>query len=608
MVMVACGSSDDKPGGGDKDPSGGAGGENPRGGSSGDGATGGGGRGGGGTGGMGNAGSGGDAGGDTGGTDTGGTGTGGTSGDGGSGADGGTGTDGGTGGGGPTTPEVTFTVSGALDLRPISPRIYGINSSNVACNDSGARFGLCRLGYAPWSTYNWENNASNAGAERCNENNAALGASSTPGAPVTSLLTQADAVDATALVTVSMLGHVAADKQAGSAPPECSGDVTDSGTNYLDTRFKISRARKGAALSTTPDTTDAYVNQDEFVNFVQSTSNGVPLIFALDNQPELWFTVHPAVHPAHLTYAEIVAKTTEYASMIRDTAPAAEIAGYVGYGWNGFVNLQDAPDAAPNTEFIDYFLSRMAAESMTASRRLIDYLDVHWYPEVYVDGERIIVADSTPDVVQARVQAPRSLWDSSYVEGSWITDLVGGGIRLIPRLKQKIANGYPGTKLSISEWNYGGGTHVSGAVAAADVLGIFGREGVDSAAFASFAGNEPFVLGAFRAFRNYDGAGASFGDRSIRATSSDDALASVYGSLSSTNGAAMVLVAINKSDTVVDATIDVTHTSSYTTAEVYRITSSSAVPQRATDLTAANANHFAYAMPPYSVSVVVPKP
>ena len=125
-------------------------------------------------------------------------------------------------------------------------------------------------------------------------------------------------------------------------------------------------------------------------------------------------------------------------------------------------------------------------------------------------------------VVAARKQAPRSLWDPTYTETSWITGCCSGGpIRLLPRLKDKIDANYPGTRLAITEYNYGAGNHISGAIAQADVLGIFGREGLFAANLWRLAANNSFIYGAFEVFRNYDGANGSFGDTSIRATSSD---------------------------------------------------------------------------------------
>ena len=48
-------------------------------------------------------------------------------------------------------------------------------------------------------------------------------------------------------------------------------------------------------------------------------------------------------------------------------------------------------------------------------------------------------------------------------------------------MKAWIAARYPGTKLALTEYNWGGDTGVSSALAQAEALAIFGREGVDLA-------------------------------------------------------------------------------------------------------------------------------
>ena len=53
---------------------------------------------------------------------------------------------------------------------------------------------------------------------------------------------------------------------------------------------------------------------------------------------------------------------------------------------------------------------------------------------------------------------------------------------LIPRVRAWIDQYYPGTKLAITEYNWGGDDTNSGAVAQAELLAIFAREGVDLAA------------------------------------------------------------------------------------------------------------------------------
>jgi len=147
----------------------------------------------------------------------------------------------------------------------------------------------------------------------------------------------------------------------------------------------------------------------------------------------------------------------------------------VSYGWYGYETLQNAPDASGKGEFLTYYLDQMKAAEQSAGMRLVDYLDLHWYPETYVsDGymnqmsTRIVdQADPSAQIQAARLQAPRSLWDPSYNENNWIAQSIPGAITLIPRLKQKIATHYPGTKLSFSEYTYGGGHDITGGVAEA---------------------------------------------------------------------------------------------------------------------------------------------
>ena len=64
--------------------------------------------------------------------------------------------------------------------------------------------------------------------------------------------------------------------------------------------------------------------------------------------------------------------------------------------------------------------SRCRPRETTAGRRLLDALDVHWYPEARgacvgnpMDGCRITDNNNEAGVVAARIAAPRSLWDSA---------------------------------------------------------------------------------------------------------------------------------------------------------------------------------------------------
>jgi hypothetical protein len=511
--------------------------------------------------------------------------------------------------GNPTGADVTFEIRSDRDYHPISPLIYGLNSTEEIAT---TRQTVVRSGGNRLTAYNWENNASNAGADWQFQNDDYLvGGMANPAAPgeaVRALVETSHQNGAVALLTVPNVDYVAADKDGG-------GDVRNSGPDYLSTRFKRNQAKKGAAFSLNPDASDGYVYQDEFVNWVKTKFGTGPVLFDLDNEPDIWSNTHAEVHPNPVTYAELVERNTRFATAIKDTWPESETLGFVSYGWDGYVDLQNAPDA--NGDFVDYYLDQMRAAESAAGRRLVDYLDLHWYPEARGGadadangGVRITEQDSSAVVVEARLQAPRSLWDADYVENSWITrwSLDGGPIRLIPRIKEKLAAHYPGTELAISEWNFGGGTHISGALATADVLGIFGREGVGLACNFGFGAEQTYMRAAFRVYRDFDGNGGHFGDTSISATTTDVAATSVYAGLMAAAPNDVVIVAINKRTSELRAAIRVAHTTAYTRADVYTLTSSGPQMTPTAGITIAATNAFLLALPAQSVSVVVPKP
>ena len=161
------------------------------------------------------------------------------------------------------------------------------------------------------------------------------------------------------------------------------------------------------------------------------------------------------------------------------------------------------------------------------------------------------MGDTSPKTVEARLQAPRSLWDPTYVEKSWIAAELGGKpIRLIPWLEEKIAARYPGTKLTMTEYNFGVGDHISGGLAQADALGIFGREGLYLATYwGDGAGNgqlPSYIKAAFQIFRNYDGKGGVFGDTAVVATPASQEKASVFAATDAKHPDRLTILVINK--------------------------------------------------------------
>jgi hypothetical protein len=517
----------------------------------------------------------------------------------------------------PGTP-LTFSVDVAKDNHAISPYIYCLNAWNLS-NDAmralartnGLR--LIRSGGNRFSAYNWENNASNAGLDYLFQNDGYFGASAVPGAAFEPTLAAADDGTLAALITGQLGGYVSADKDG-------DGDLTKT-ADYLAKRFKKNVFSKDGPLADPPDATDDSVYQEEFLGWVKGHHPKAKVLISLDNEPDLWGSTHKEIWPTAPGYDEFIKRNTDYATMARRQFPDAEVLGFASFGWYGWRTFTGLYQ---NGDFLDYYLDQMKAAEASAGQRLIDYVDLHWYPEANVGGDkktRITAGGTSEGEVKARLQAPRSLWDATYVESSWIVDGLKteepdtkGAINLLPRLKQQIAKHYPGTKLAIGEWNYGADAHITGAIATADVLGIFGRESVDLAC--NFYANPDFVFrdGAFQVFGNYDGAGARFGDTSVAAQAADPVLTSIYAAKDGADGKRLTMVVINKDSAPHVAEIDIAADVQYQSAAVYILSAAaldtynkSAHPQAAAAVTATTANHLRIPLPAQSVAMVVPR-
>jgi Glycoside hydrolase family 44 len=518
--------------------------------------------------------------------------------------------------------DVLFTINSGQNVRAISPYIYGSNFYDAT--SLTAPVTLDRLGGNRWTGYNWETNYSNAGSDYQQSSDNYLvnfQTNTPPGEAVRPTLEAAAANDRGLVVTVPMAGYVSAD---------ANGTVTVAQTapssRWLQVVAKKSTIPGAGPLSLSPNKTDNYVFTDEYVNWVESTKQpGQPVFYDLDNEPGIWNETHPRLHPADPTFAELRDKTIETASAIKDVNPDAIVFGGVGYGWNDFRSLQDAPDQTSSPShpggdhpgelnYYEWLLSEVAAAEATQGRTLMDVLDMHWYPEaqgVDHDGvSRRITFDTTnandPGMVAARVQAPRSLWDPTYTETSWITDCCSGGpIKLLPNVERDIDDFKPGTKMAISEYNYGGGNDISGGIAEADVLGILGSQGVFAATWWDLGDGSSFVNGALNMYLNYDGAGGAFGDTSVEAQTDDIAASAVYASVDSSDPNRMIVVAINRTGSDQSAAIQLDYDRVFDHAEIYRLTSGSSDPVRGADVELNLVNAMIYSMPAWSVTTLV---
>ncbi len=505
--------------------------------------------------------------------------------------------------GDPGAHDVLFTIDTTAKRHAISPYIYGTNQGDLT--NEAKNLTLTRVGGNRLTAYDWETNASNAGSDYMYQNDDFISSSKVAGDPMKQAAKEAADNAASIIMTVPMAGWVSADE---SGPV----DSNPASTSVIQQHFFPMLPQKGSAFAYPPDTSDGKVYADEFVAWLESqfpnaqTDQARRIFYMLDNEPDLWSSTHREIHPTPVTYAELVKASTAFASAIKAAAPGTLVFGPASYGWNGYVNLQNASDAQ-GRDFIEFYLDSMKAAEQSAGKRLLDVLDVHWYPEAKGDGKRITDDGVTSGEVAARLQAPRSLWDSTYKEDSWIVQSMNGAIQLIPRLLKKIDGHYPGTKLSISEYNYGAGNDISGGLAQADVLGVFGREGLYAANMWGLS-KSSFIFAGFAMFRNYDGNDGAFGDTSVSAATSAVDRSSVYASVAAADGQNVVVVAINKQASAQKAGITLKHTGALNAADVYTLTGSTAKPVKAAALTKVATNAFSYTMPAYSATTLVFRP
>ena len=325
--------------------------------------------------------------------------------------------------------------------------------------------------------------------------------------------------------------------------------------------------------------------------------------YDLDNEPSWWDAVHRDVHPVASTYDEVTNGGVGTALAIKTVDPTAMVNGpVVDYWWNYFYSKKDIEsgwgsgpcgepwdnpidrEAHGGVPFVEYYLQQFATAEKTYGVRLLDYVTLHTYDAASYNGNSVAFTTAgDTGVQQARMNSTRAFWDPTYTDPNlpqpnYTTDpnytancsTPLQAPQLLNMMHGWVAKDYPGTKISIDEYNWGGLESINGAVTQADILGIFGEYGLDLGTFwptSAPSGQQPGVM-AFRMYRNYDGAKSTFGDMALASTSANQAQLSVYGALRSSDGAVTVMV-INKTYGTLTESISLANLTSTGPAKAY---------------------------------------
>ena len=450
-------------------------------------------------------------------------------------------------------------IDAAAARRPISPLIYGVNWASTRQLDE-LNAPLNRQGGNATSRYNWRDNASNRARDWYFQSTPFPDA--TPGESADSFVRASRAASAQSMLTIPTLGWVAklgaGRSKLASFSIKKYGAQTDNDARWFpDAGNGI---RVDGAFITGNDPNDANLAVDAsfqrgWLEHLVATwgraDTGGLKYYVLDNEPSIWHSTHRDVHPQGATMQEVRDRIVAHATLVKQADPGALVVAPEEWGWTGYFRSgsdmqwgerngwrDPLPDRAANGNqpYLPWLLDQLRGEHERGGRRLLDVFSVHFYPQGGDSSDDISVAKQL-----LRNRSTRSLWDPAYRDESWINDVV----RLIPRLRGWVAEHYPGTAIGITEYDWGAEQHISGATAQADVLGIFGREGLDLATRWEAPALGSPVFNATRMYRNYDGTKSTFGDTSVAAMAPEPDRVAVFAAERSADAALTVMV-INK--------------------------------------------------------------
>jgi hypothetical protein len=476
-------------------------------------------------------------------------------------------------------PPVDLVIDIGAERHPISPLIYGVAWGDASDLDA-LNAPLNRHGGNPTSRYNWLENVDNRAADWFFES--LPYDSATPGEQGDTFISTSRAGGAEPMLTIPMLDWVA--RLGPGRTRLCSFPKSTFDSQQLfDVWFPEAGNGKlpNGTLITGNDpnvanTPNSPTLQQGWLDHLKQTwgaaGSGGLRYYLLDNEASIWFSTHRDVHPLGPTMDEIRDKTVAYATRIRQTDPGATIVGPEEWGWSGYLYsgfdqqwaadhgyppLNQYPDRSAHggQDFVPWLLDELRDHQLQTGVKLLDVLALHYYPQA---GEFWPGGTSTSTQL-LRNRSTRALWDPSYLDEAWI----GTEVQLIPRMKAWRDGHYPGLLLGVTEYNWGGEGHMNGATAQADILGIFGREGLDIATRWTTPDVDdpmPAVRPVFRAmqmYRNYDGAKSTFGDASVEVTGDDPDRLSAFAAQRSSDGALTVMAVTKSLSGSTPVTVDV---------------------------------------------------
>jgi hypothetical protein len=479
-----------------------------------------------------------------------------------------------------TTPStaVTISIDALSDRHTISPYVYGFAYPNSPADITNTGATEVRWGGDATSTYNWQLQTYNAGADWYFEDLAASGFNDGTDGSSTQFITDVKNAGANPLMTMVMLPWVAQTPETsttqggtdnyhwsysvGTFGPQCSVDPynPDAGDGL--------QTDCSTVVTANPETSAYYpllddnsqscasgtcVYRDTWTAALVTAFGSAPHFYDMDNEIEIWGSTHRDVHPQPTAYDEMRDTFIAESRALKGWDPAAIRFGPITccwwFYWNGANNNDKAAHAG--IDFLPWWINEVYWQDQIAGTRSVDVLDLHAYPDT--------PNTSSYTLAQKRALALRifrDYWDPTYVsvgsdiDQKWTTFIQPKKTIpfRIPRMRAIVNMIYPGTPLSFTEWNaaIAGESDFSTALGDADAYGIFGREQMYLASrwTAPVSTNPNYQ--ALKLYRNYDGQHHTFESTSVADTNgANPNLFSSYAALDPT-GTTMTVMVLNK--------------------------------------------------------------
>ena len=479
------------------------------------------------------------------------------------------------------TTGVTVNINALANRHQISPFVYGNNDETISeISDVGYTFS--RWGGNDASNYNYLLQTRNAAADYYFETYGGAG-------DQVGLIKNVQNAGSHALTTMAMMDWVAGEAE-NSTNRNWSFSVEKFGNQCSVDRWNTDAGNGQKTDCQTPVTTDAvttayYPLVDTAQECPSGTTDGTTCIdretwakalaasfntssatcpvpyspitschfYDMDNEPDIWSGTHRDVHPAAAGYDELANLYEKEATNLKAWDPSAVRFGPVFCCWWFYWNGSNGADKGNHggVDFLPWWLNQVKWMDQINGARTLDVFDIHAYAD----------CGSTTNFTNAQLQAATVkcagfYWDPATVNSdtnnSWTTnEEPNPGIPfIIPRFKAMVNAIYPGTPLSFTEWGAGlaqnSGTDFSTAIADADTLGAFGREGLSFGSRWGGPSSGTPEYEAWKMFTNYDGAHHQFDSLSISDQNNGNSdLFTSYAALDST-GTTMTIMVLNK--------------------------------------------------------------